>query len=271
MAPLSFTSLSLWSSVAACLGLSCSFVLSLYMADVGLPRDHPRTIKRRITAVSIVTLCSPLVLLFLSDSFSFHRLLPTLGIQLHGLLPAILAPLGLVLLLYIGPILQNLTSGEEWGNPLYDRHDIMIRNYIVAPIAEEIVFRSCMLPLMRPHLGDTPSILITPLFFGIAHVHHMIEHLTRGTLTFKASLLNVLLQTTYTSIFGIFSAYLFIRTGHMTSAILAHSLCNYMGLPEMWTIHRHRYRYMVGMAYVGGLIGFMYFLPKWTQPSLYYY
>lgn len=43
-----------------------------------------------------------------------------------------------------------------------------------------------------------------------------------------------LFQFTYTSLFGFFAAFVFIRTGNVYSVLLAHSFCNWMGLPRFW-------------------------------------
>lgn len=274
MPALSFTSLSLTNAVIACFGFASSFVLSLYLADVGLPRDHPTTIRRRIFAVSMFTICSPLALTFLADNtLTLSSTLTGLGLKWTGVMPSTVLPIVLVLLLYLGPILQEITAHTKGGllsHVLQERKDIVIRNYLIAPIAEEVVFRGCMIPLLHPHLSFIKTVVLTPLFFGVAHFHHMLEHVRTGTLTFPQALVNGFVQLTYTSLFGMFSAYLYLRTGHLLSPIIAHILCNILGLPEMWTVHRHRYRILVGVAYFIGLGSFLYFLPILTSPHFYY-
>jgi prenyl protein peptidase len=42
-------------------------------------------------------------------------------------------------------------------------------------------------------------------------------------------------QFTYTSLFGSYCSYLFIRTGSIFPPIIAHSFCNVMGLPQIGT------------------------------------
>jgi prenyl protein peptidase len=52
---------------------------------------------------------------------------------------------------------------------------LVLRNLVIAPITEELVFRGCMVPLLLPHLGYGYQLSwITPLFFGVAHLHHML-------------------------------------------------------------------------------------------------
>lgn len=274
MPTITFESLSLGSAVIAALGFAGSFVLSLYLADVGLPRNHPTTVRRRIIAVTLVTVISPFILSLIADPVpDIASILNTLGLRWKGILPAIVMPIGLILVLYAGPLIQLATSSGIFAHLKDERKDVMLRNYIIAPIAEEIVFRSCIVPLFLPHLGANKSILITPLFFGIAHVHHMLEHLRMKTTLNSQIILDVILntvvQTTYTSIFGMFSAYLFIRTGHVISPIIAHVLCNMLGLPEVWMINQHKYRIIVGITYFSGLALFIYWLPTVTDPTLF--
>ena len=78
-------------------------------------------------------------------------------------------------------------------------------------------------------------VFLTPLYFGIAHVHHLYEfRLTNPRTPLLVAVLRSLFQFTYTSLFGFFAAFVFIRTGNLFSVILAHSFCNWMGLPRLY-------------------------------------
>ncbi|NWI13012.1 FACE2 protease, partial [Crypturellus soui] len=52
-----------------------------------------------------------------------------------------------------------------------------LRNQVVAPLTEELVFRGCMVPVLLPCTGAARALLAGPLFFGLAHFHHVIEQL----------------------------------------------------------------------------------------------
>lgn len=54
------------------------------------------------------------------------------------------------------------------------------RNQIIAPLSEEWTFRACMLPLLLQCFAPTTAIFICPLFFGVAHFHHLVENTRRG-------------------------------------------------------------------------------------------
>lgn len=44
---------------------------------------------------------------------------------------------------------------------------VWLRNQVVAPLTEELVFRGAMLPMLVPCTGPTTAIFIAPLFFGV--------------------------------------------------------------------------------------------------------
>ena len=270
----SFEELSGSGRVLSCLGLATVFVLSLYAVDAGLSRNHPKTVRRRLSAIAFVCLISPIYVWLCSDSHvpqGSPHLLHVLGVRAAGFLPAIALSLLLVVILYIGPIFQCLSEGDNlFEHIINGRTDLNFRTYVFAPFAEELVFRACMLPVLVPWLGDSWSIAVCPLFFGLAHIHHIMEWRRRrdGTPLIHA-LLVVLVQFCYTSIFGMFSAYLFVRTGHLASPVVSHALCNAMGLPSFEAIPSHPYKRGVGMAYVLGLVCFLALLRPLTDPRIF--
>ena len=110
------------------------------------------------------------------------------------------------------------------------------------PITEELLFRSFLTPV---HLIALPSppfpaqlrtlVFTLPLYFGIAHAHHFYEfRLRHPTEPLAVALARVLLQFTYTSVFGFIAQFIFLRTGNVLACMLAHSFCNFMGLPRVW-------------------------------------
>jgi len=42
-----------------------------------------------------------------------------------------------------------------------------LRNQVVAPLTEELVFRACMLPMLVPCAGPALAVVTCPLFFGV--------------------------------------------------------------------------------------------------------
>ena len=128
----------------------------------------------------------------------------------------------------------------------------------MAPITEEIVFRSLTVPALYIALVAAPKtmlhvssvaglkngieyvdvtytpwvvVCLNPLCFGLAHVHHLIEKLNSGVNPVSA-ILSSLVQFTYTSIFGVIATLLLMRTNSVYAAILSHIVCNSVGLPD---------------------------------------
>lgn len=84
-----------------------------------------------------------------------------------------------------------------------------------------------------------------------------------------------LFQFSYTSIFGVYSSFLFIRTGHFIPSFLVHTLCNSLGIPDIMNLidmndgrRLHKFIYMV--FYVIGLLLFSISLYPLTQSKFYY-
>lgn len=104
------------------------------------------------------------------------------------------------------------------------------------PITEELVFRSFVIPLhLLAKMPPSKIVFITPLYFGIAHIHHFYEYtLTHPHTPLLPALARSLFQFTYTSLFGFYAVFLFLRTANIPAVILAHSFCNFMGLPRLW-------------------------------------
>ena len=93
-----------------------------------------------------------------------------------------------------------------------------------------------MVPLHLLAGLSTPRVIfLTPLYFGIAHIHHFYEFvLTHPHTPLVPALLRSLIQFGYTTIFGWYATFVFLRTGSLYAVILAHSFCNWAGLPRVW-------------------------------------
>jgi prenyl protein peptidase len=158
----------------------------------------------------------------------------------------LLQPLLLTFTLFLGPLYESLLiqhSYTYWFSPSSPNSlpstlgsAIGFRNYIAGPLTEELLFRSTIIPLhLLAHISPTKIIFLTPLYFGIAHVHHFYEFtLTHPHTPLLPALLRSLFQLTYTSLFGWYAAFLYLRTGSLVTVVLVHSFCNWCGLPRVW-------------------------------------
>jgi membrane protease YdiL (CAAX protease family) len=108
------------------------------------------------------------------------------------------------------------------------------RDLFVAPLAEESIFRVCMISpfLYSEQIGVLRICWMTPLFFCVAHMHHAVTKLKSGE-KWQIVLLGTVFQMTYTTLFGAYASYCFIKLGSLIDIVLVHSFCNFMGLPNV--------------------------------------
>ena len=157
----------------------------------------------------------------------------------------ILRSLALTLLLYIGPLFERVFVERDLDDLRHRGAGPIIeslaswqgyRNYVAGPITEEIIFRSVLIPLhLIAKVSPSKIVFLTPLYFGIAHVHHCYEFvLTHPHAPVLHAVVRTLFQLMYTTLFGWFAAWIFVRTGSLYACIIIHAFCNWVGLPRFW-------------------------------------
>ncbi|TGZ83364.1 Abi-domain-containing protein [Ascodesmis nigricans] len=243
-----------------------------------LPRDTPFHIRARTRAVTVATFLSVLItslILYLKTGeknvLSFYEPTPAAIVDT-------VKALALTSVLFIGPLwkevvenVQDSGDARRWGQDVVARLRSWVgwRNYVVAPITEEIVFRACIVPLqILAGRSSKVVIFVSPLYFGIGHIHHAYEFYLNNPHMIQAMVLRTLIQFTYTSIFGWYVAFLFVRTGSVLPAIFVHSFCNSLGVPSLALRSEEkvwkRWLYWVLLVVVGP-VGFYSCLWPWTE------
>ncbi|KAG7382386.1 CAAX prenyl protease [Phytophthora boehmeriae] len=283
------------TAVIACSCMAAAYVGVLYTlphAIRRLPRDHPTHILARFLLICIFCALCPFVLAVFYDhdeaSMSFAQ---WLGIRWEGLVQAIVVPLFATAVLFTGSLLSNALrllnvskqfhSNGMWfaikNSALYYSitHDRLpsLRTYVLGPLTEEFVFRSCMVPLLVCAEFTVKQIVLgSPLMFGAAHLHHFMEYVRHGRSP-KEAALTVGFQLIYTSLFGAYATFIFLRTGHFVSIFLVHMFCNVMGFPDLSFFNPenglHPYRIVLLGAYLIGIYGFSRLLMPLTEPAIY--
>ncbi|KAI5207850.1 CaaX prenyl proteinase Rce1 [Aureobasidium subglaciale] len=220
-------------------------------------RNTPSVIKARIRAVIWSCVASVVVtvsVLCFKGHVALTGVFHLLGVYPINILDTAKSFL-LVAILFAGPLFERaIIEGEwrTWGGAAIKETvwDDLIgwRNLVVGPVSEELVFRSLAVSLFV--LAQTPAYRImftSPLIFGVAHVHHLHETINSSrrpgssylstALTpsvLLPGLLRSIFQFFYTSLFGFIAAFIYLRTSSLVACILAHSFCNWMGLPRFW-------------------------------------
>lgn len=113
---------------------------------------------------------------------------------------------------------------------------IGIRNYVIGPITEEFVYRSCILAfhlsaINTDHVSAKYMIFVTPLYFAVAHLHHAYEMYLEGKYSAQVIAFISLFQLLLTSVFGWYASFLFLRFGSVWPPVAAHTFCNAIGSP----------------------------------------
>lgn len=147
------------------------------------------------------------------------------------------------------------SKDEFWKN---------MRNFVVAPWTEEVIFRGCMIPpLLASGMSVLQVTILAPLFFGVAHIHHAATRLANGE-RWTPVLFITLFQFVYTSLFGMYASYAFLSTGSVLAVSVSHTYCNWMGLPDLSFVQlqhpMYKYRILLLASYLIGVFAFKFLL-----------
>ncbi|AGO09805.1 AaceriAAL186Wp [[Ashbya] aceris (nom. inval.)] len=256
-----FSSATLLSLYAA-----TSFVAALYVFPgrhiyVKASWNDPKAIRHGMKAVGCGVAANLLIIPWLqntllggSASFSdcFFRLGLVPGAYAHfgGLhwdpmayATDMLRALSILGSLYAADLLESaayylLVPGTSPVADLADRLSgvVGLRNYVFGPITEELVYTSMVLQtylLLQPATRPAVLLLATPMFFGVAHLHHARQLLAAGHRPAQVMLASGF-QMLYTTLFGIFTNYIYLHTaGNLWACILLHAVCNYLSFPSL--------------------------------------
>lgn len=212
---------------------SLLFVFSLYFWKNSFSqRNQNLSIIKRFVSITTVSIIFTLVSPISWKDMGFSSIKANIFGGIVGLLMS--------MILYLGPLIY-FYYGNELDYPKFNLKSF--KDVIFAPFFEEIYFRSCMIPIMqKANFSLTSTILITPLFFGLAHLHHHIMDKSLKKTTFflfgfsisiKTKFINALFQITYTSVFGMISSLYLIKFESFSTPFLAHVFCNFMGFPSL--------------------------------------
>ncbi|XP_015519423.1 CAAX prenyl protease 2 isoform X1 [Neodiprion pinetum] len=271
------TDFSRTTAILSCFTLSVVYVASLYIWNSPYHREHNETIKKRFLSAFIMMFVSPLFVYFGISRSMLQKttIWELLGIKLVGLFQAAVLPLLLTMILFLGPLSVQALNGpwKLYAAPMHSTKNIRSliwwRNRIVAPLSEEWTFRACMLPLLLECYKPTTAIFICPLFFGVAHFHHVIEMIRAGV-KFQDALKLCSFQFVYTTLFGAYAAFLFAKTGHYIAPFTAHAFCNHMGFPDLTEVLACKdpaRRKILLSLFFAGVIGWCSLLTPMTNPA----
>ncbi|PVH85487.1 Abi-domain-containing protein [Cadophora sp. DSE1049] len=236
--------------VALLIAYTVIYVAPFYLSSTTRPsqnlsRDAPSVIRGRIRSVTTsCIICSLFTFVLLSsvETGSPFKSIHHMGWFPIGILEASKG-VGLTAILFLGPLFEGGIAGGGWRDWIRLRGLNTIisgwigwRNFVAGPITEEVLFRSASVPLLLlARTSNTTIIFLTPIIFGLAHIHHFYEfRITHPDTPIIAAIARSVLQLSYTTLFGGYVTFLYLRTGSLLGVILVHAFCNWMGLPRVW-------------------------------------
>lgn len=216
------------------------YVASLYIWRQRI-RDHPRTIQLRFVSVIATTLISLLLVwkFVPSGDRSFCSLVGACFTQTN-LVDALFLPILITGILFLGPlvVLWDTYTWEEWMEMM--REEVIdlqsFRNYVIAPITEETIFRGVISAFLSMYfVNKTVILIISSSVFAMAHTHHYFFQSAQGLP--EISLAAGLFQVVYTFLFGLYSGVFYLKSGSILTSISLHIFCNFLGFPDMDTLY----------------------------------
>lgn len=252
---------SIFPTLAYVSFVAYSYVLALHIKAPQGYRNDPQIIKFRITRIAIVSVINsvltPFVLVYvLKTAPNFKAAFGILGFSncfKLGTFVDMLKTLFLFLTLFSGPVFDILIN-QDFHERYFTSLE-MIRDLLVAPLTEELFYtslttgsilayelsvKSSLYPTKSTYSATTIHnrteiniyLMLTPLLFGFAHLHHAIE-LKRQNKNWVQIIITCVFQCVYTTIFGYITNRLFVNTGSLACCFVAHSFCNFMGFPKL--------------------------------------
>ncbi|KAK5191828.1 CAAX prenyl protease [Exophiala xenobiotica] len=242
--------ISTTTTAALSVAFTLIYVIPFYLSrstrpSPSLNRDAPSVIRARIRTVTLACIVASSATFYLLVVTA--RLTPFDAFHLMGWWPIqvidVVKCCALTLLLFLGPVfeklfveghLHDLRRGQKLVETLKSWQGY--RNYVAGPVTEEVIFRSVLVPLhLLAKVSPTKIVFLTPLYFGIAHVHHFYEFtLTHPHTPLLPALLRSVFQFGYTTLFGWIAGFIYLRTGSIYACIAIHTFCNWVGLPRFW-------------------------------------
>lgn len=249
-------------------------------------RDDPFIIKRNIASITVALIISLKSLVIYKQwcedggdsaqslyrsSFQYLNFI-TYNNWWSFVYRSILVPVFAVVILFAGPLIADLKqlldalprcpyNQSRWkqlarlyGGQMYQYcfDLIIIRNLVISPITEELVFRGILLSILAPFWSKTMAILISSILFGAMHLHYFLSSV-HWTEWFRLNPAH--LKCTYTTLFGIYASIEYLHSGQIITPILLHAYCNLNGVPNFRTLLTNR---LVATLTIGGVLFFGY-------------
>lgn len=178
------------------------------------------------------------------------------------------------IILFLGPILQNIFTFINYDYKyfykssmnLYFKHlkrNILsfdtFKALVIGPLAEEMIYRSFACSLWESAgISYLKTIFLLPFMFGVSHLNKAFLEKSLSTIKLK-DFMPYVGMLIYTTLFGWWEAFVWLRTHSFFTCAFIHAFCNYMQFPDFkealeWSNPIQRI-----FLYLGYLIGLIFF------------
>lgn len=262
--------------------LSISYVAVIRLREPShlalLPRNNEQVIRYRITRVSLLCLA---ILIALPPLLVYLDLKQTYGavFRQFGIIPGystthdylkdlqnVALVIAKVSVLYMGPIANYLytANGHLFVSDFRACFFTLqgFRDHVFAPVSEELVYRAAVISVLYPEYLRARIMMLTPVLFGLAHLHHAYTMYFHENESFISVALTVTFQFAYTTAFGGLSNKIYFDTSfNFWAAVILHATCNLFGFPSFdWRQDHPKWFWGYCLMLVGGVWGFWLFL-----------
>lgn len=240
---------------AVATAIALSYVASIHTAVPkslqGLPRDEPKVLRFRMVRVLLLCVTWLVVLPYILQLISPERNDSLSVFSMIGLFNFPVRYVAWVALrmavMYSFPMARYVWSLISTGSLVSEAQHLFLtlegfRNHVFAPFTEEFVYRGLVWACIRAGVVDTDdpqwmmgaAFNLTPYLFGVAHVHHGVSLYRHEGFLAKEAMAQLLFQMIYTVAFGILANQIYLASVYsLWCPILAHVVCNIMGIPDM--------------------------------------
>ncbi|XP_015790648.1 CAAX prenyl protease 2 [Tetranychus urticae] len=216
--------------------LICSVIAVIYMGSIRISTpNHDAT--RESVYLQAIGIGTAII-------FSLSILLMTGHVTPKVLIPSFyldLIPIGLIIILFSGPIIDRYMAGDLWdvqasdSSPFYT----FLRINVFGPAGEEYVYRFLMTLVLTPCGDEHLTVFISSVLFSLSHFPGDFIKLVLGGA--KLPWITIVFHLLQTFLFGCYNCAIYLRCQCLASVIVVHSICNWMGLPQIDRIFTNAY------------------------------
>eukprot|EP01060_Flectonema_neradi_P024408 TRINITY_DN3320_c0_g1_i1.p1 TRINITY_DN3320_c0_g1~~TRINITY_DN3320_c0_g1_i1.p1 ORF type:complete len:284 (+),score=38.39 TRINITY_DN3320_c0_g1_i1:48-899(+) len=274
-----------WKGVLLSVAAGAGFVGMMYVPKAaredGYVRDHKDNIKKRLLGAAAVSISSCVTAGMLDGN---EPLASRIGVG-NSLKVQLLATGSAALstaMLFMGVCYERYDNGTLSPDEVSlssiiipKTHDDYqtFRNYVAAPLTEEIVFRVCISYFMKNSNWSLPVNVFTGItLFSAAHIHHLYFYVQSCQMKLKKAILVILSNFVVHSIFGLMSSLIYVRTGSLFASTVSHAMCNYLHAPSFEFLDGQlpfNVRLKIFASYFSGITLFLTSYTTLFNPSLY--